>query len=244
MASAEAQTSQALHNRVTPSAEGLTPSSAGNGRAARLSGFLRPAKAAQIPSAQAQTTEVTGVTVGPAAERFGPSSASERRSSWRSRLVTGLMLAVGVTVLALGFTVRAASLHLNTVLSNSMQPSFSAGDLVVTRTVPTGSLQVGDVITFVQPGTARPLIHRISSLQDGVITTRGDANPVDDPWRLTLTGTTADRLVAVVPYLGWLTQLQRPALLLAGALIGLLIVLELGKEVGKRLGKKRTQRQS
>lgn len=143
---------------------------------------------------------------------------------------------LGLTVLAIGATIRLADLHFNTVLSNSMRPTFSAGDLVVTGPVLTSSLRVGDVITFIQPGSNRPLIHRITSLQDGVIATRGDANSVDDPWHLTLTGTTANRLVAVVPYLGWLTGLQRPALLLAGALVGLLILLELGKEVGARLG--------
>jgi signal peptidase len=168
---------------------------------------------------------------------------STTRSTWRSHLVTGLLLALGVSVLAIGVTIRVANLHLATVLSNSMQPTFSAGDLAVTQLVPTSSLEVGDVIVFVSPSDHRPLIHRISSLQDGVVTTRGDANSIDDQWHLTISGATTDRLVAVVPYVGWLTQLQRPVLLLAGVLVGLVILLELGKEVGKRLGKKRIQPQ-
>ena len=196
-----------------------------------------------MPSVEVQTSPVRPTSVGPAADELAPSNAIGKRATWGSRLLTGLLLAVGVTVLAGGIAIRVADLHLNTVLSNSMQPTFSAGDMVVTRTVPTSSLQVGDVITFIPPGSNQALIHRIASLQDGVITTRGDANSVADPWHLTLTSTTTNRLVAVVPFLGWLTELQRPALLLAGALVGLLILLELGKEVGKRLGKKRTQPQ-
>jgi signal peptidase len=161
---------------------------------------------------------------------------------WRSRLSTALLFALGVTVLLAGIAIRVSNLHLDTVLSNSMQPTFSAGDLVITQTIPVDTVRVGDVITFIQPGSSRPLIHRITSMENGVITTRGDTNPVDDPWRITLTSTTTDRLVAVVPYLGWLTQLQRPALLLAGVVLGLAIVLELGREVGKRLAKHRPYR--
>jgi signal peptidase I len=163
--------------------------------------------------------------------------------TWRSRLVTGLLLAAGVAVLAIGVTIRMADLHLDTVLSNSMQPTLSAGDVAVTQVVPTDSIRAGDVIAFVAPGSGRILLHRVASLEGGVITTRGDANSVDDPWRITFTDSTTHRLVAVVPYVGWLTELQRPALLLAGALLALAILLELRKEVGKRRAKTRTQHQ-
>lgn len=170
-------------------------------------------------------------------------SATKARSR-ASVLVTGLMLAAGVGVLALGILMRMGDVRLATVLSNSMQPTFSAGDLIVTAPVATSSLRVGDVITFVPPDESRTLIHRISSLTDGVITTKGDANSVDDPWHITLAGSTSYRLVAVVPLLGWLTELQRPALLLAGVLVALIVVLELRKEVGRRFAKSRTPSQA
>ena len=160
-----------------------------------------------------------------------------------SRLVTGLLLMAGVAVLAIGITIRVADLHIDTVLSNSMQPTLSAGDVAVTQVVPTDSIRAGDVIAFVAPGSDRILLHRVASLEDGVITTRGDANSVDDPWRITLTDPTAHRLVAVVPYVGWLTELQRPAFLLAGGLVALIILLELRKGVGKRRANTRTQHQ-
>jgi signal peptidase len=164
--------------------------------------------------------------------------------SLRSRVLTGLMLAAGLAVLAVGVTIRVNDLRVATVLSGSMRPTFSPGDLVLTQPVPTSSLRVGDVITFIPPTQPQPLIHRIASLKDGVITTKGDANSVEDPWHLTLAGSTQYRLVAVVPLLGWLTELQRPALLLAGLLVALVIVLELRKEVGKRFAKSRSQSQA
>ncbi len=148
--------------------------------------------------------------------------------------MTALLVTAGVVVLGAGIAVRVAGLNFQTVLSNSMRPTFSAGDVAITQAIPMDSVRVGDVITFYPPNSTRALIHRVTSLQDGVITTRGDGNAIDDPWHITLAGTTAYRMVAVVPSLGWLTELQRPALLLAGLLVGLAILLELRKEVRAR----------
>jgi signal peptidase I len=154
------------------------------------------------------------------------------------------VVAAGLMVLVAGIAVRMADLHFQTVLSNSMQPTASAGDVAITQDVSIESLRVGDVIAFIPPDQTRPVLHRITSLRDGVITTRGDANLVDDPWRASLAGSTAYRLVAVSPLLGWLTELQRPALLLAGLLVGLAIVLELRKEVRARASRSQPQPQS
>lgn len=165
-------------------------------------------------------------------------------SSRRSRLATGLLLATGLVALAAGITVRVTDLHFETVLSNSMRPTASAGDVAITQGVPIGSVHVGDVITFYPPASSQAVMHRITSLRDGAITTRGDANSVDDPWHVRLTGTTGYRLVAVVPYLGWLTELQRPALLIAGLLVGVAIVFELRKEARARRKRRRAETQS
>lgn len=162
-------------------------------------------------------------------------------SARRPSLLTALLVAAGVLAVSIGITVRLADLHLQTVLSNSMRPTVSAGDVAVTRAIPIESLRAGDVIAFVPPNSTQPVLHRITSLGGGVITTRGDANTVDDPWRLTLRGTTAYRLVAVVPSLGWLTGLRQPALLIAGLLVGLAIVIEVGKEVRTRATRSRPQ---
>jgi signal peptidase I len=157
-------------------------------------------------------------------------------------LVTALMLAAAVVVLGIGIAIHMGELHLQTVLSNSMRPTFSAGDVAVTQEVPISSLRVGDAISFYPPGQTTPVLHRITSLRTTpagvVITTRGDANPVDDEWQATLRGATAYRLIVVVPFVGWLTELQRPAFLLAGVLLLLAILLELRKEVQKARAQK------
>jgi signal peptidase I len=160
------------------------------------------------------------------------------------RLLTVLIVAVGVIGVAVGILVFVANLHFQTVTSGSMRPTISPGDVAVTQAVPVSSLRVGDVIVFYPPGvTSEPVMHRIVSLVNGEVTTRGDANNVDDSWQVTLSGTTAYRMVAVVPFLGWLTELQRPALIIAGLLVGLAILLELRKEVTGRNTKARSEPQ-
>jgi len=170
------------------------------------------------------------------------------RDSLLDRFVTALTVVAAVAIVALVVTVRMCDLHFQTVLSGSMRPTFSPGDVAVTQAVPVGTLRVGDAISFYPPGQTTPVLHRIASIEttrDGVvITTRGDANTVNDQWRVTLQGTTAYRLVAVVPLLGWLTELQRPAFLFAGLLLGLWVLLELRKEVRARAVKVRLGSQS
>jgi signal peptidase len=156
------------------------------------------------------------------------------RASRRSRLFNGLLVAAGVAVLAGGIAFRMSDLHVQTVLSGSMRPAAQPGDLAITEGVPTDSLRVGDVIVFTPPSEARPVLHRIASLEGHAITTKGDANSVVDPWHLTLQGATQYRLVLVVPLLGSLTELRGAALIAAGLIVALHILLEIRKGVGAR----------
>jgi signal peptidase len=143
-------------------------------------------------------------------------------------LLTALVAATCVAAVAVCFLMGAGHLHFQTVLSNSMRPTVSAGDVAVTQAVPIASLRVGDVIAFYPPNDPEPRLHRITSLttiaNSVVITTRGDANPADDPWLAKLQGKTAYRLIAVVPLIGWLTELRGLVLIVAGLLVGSVLV--------------------
>ena len=152
----------------------------------------------------------------------------------RRRIVDVVLVAAGVAVLAGGIAFRVADFHVQTVLSGSMRPTVSPGDLAITRGVPMSSLQVGDVIVFTPPTQTQQVIHRIASREGDVITTKGDANSVADPWHVTLQGATGYRLVLVVPYFGWLTELRSVGLVVAGLCVALLILLEIRKGVGAR----------
>ncbi len=78
------------------------------------------------------------------------------------------------------------------------------------------------------------MLHRIASLEAGVITTKGDANTTPDSWQLRLQGSTQYRLVFVVPFLGWLSEFRSAALVAAGLLVALSVLLEIRKGVGAR----------
>lgn len=70
------------------------------------------------------------------------------------------------------------------VTSGSMAPGIPLGSLVVAQAVRPESIQPGAVITYALPD--RVITHRVESIaeRDGrvVFVTRGDANPVADPW--------------------------------------------------------------
>jgi signal peptidase I len=85
-----------------------------------------------------------------------------------------------------------------TVLSGSMRPTFSPGDMIVVSPEPMSSLRVGDVITFMTPTAGHPVeTHRVVSiagpLDEPIVQTRGDANNTIDPWHAQLQGGTVWR---------------------------------------------------
>jgi signal peptidase I len=66
-----------------------------------------------------------------------------------------------------------------TVLSNSMQPSFSAGDMVFVKDKPASEIEVNDVITF-KEGERKLITHRIVEQTKQGFVTKGDNNNVID----------------------------------------------------------------
>ena len=90
-----------------------------------------------------------------------------------------------------------------TVQTASMQPVFKPGDAVLVREVSSGSLRVGDIISYTSPRDARLVItHRLLRIDSrtGWLTTGGDALHSTDPTfppRLLL-----GRVTAIAPGLG------------------------------------------
>ena len=94
-----------------------------------------------------------------------------------------LSLAVAVVLLAGLLALHAKSSDPYVIRSNSMQPTFSAGDLLVAKRTPADSIQVGDVITFYQPRLDAIVTHRVMQRSAGAEQswlTKGDANDAAD----------------------------------------------------------------
>ena len=99
--------------------------------------------------------------------------------------------------------------------------------------MPIGSLRVGDVIVFIRrarPGRCSTALLAGQRCHHH----EGRRQQFADPWRLTVQGESVYRLVFVVPFLGWSTELQGAFFAGAGLIVLLLVLLELRKGVSAR----------
>ena len=138
-------------------------------------------------------------------------------------MIVALMLAAAVPV---AFGGRSFS-----VMSGSMEPSISTGDLVVTTPIEPHEATSGDVVTFTDPEREGRLItHRVASSaprgESYAFVTKGDANQSVERWSVPADGRLG-RVSFRLPKLGYVLALGRtpaarialitvPALVLAG----------------------------
>ncbi len=124
-----------------------------------------------------------------------------------------------------------------TVYSGSMEPAIHTGSVAIDVPIAAQDVKVGDVITFVRPDNQNELVtHRVRAIETGPSgrqwITRGDANSVDDPWRVAAVGA-GYKYVFSIPYFGFvLVWLQSPIgrllfLVIPAAALGLLTLYEL-----------------
>src|SRR5437763_9634735 len=123
-------------------------------------------------------------------------------------LARGGLLVATVALVGLALLPRTGWYRPVTVLSGSMRPAFSPGDMVVLTPEPLADVRVGQVISYRIPvGDHHVQTHRVIKVVRGggnpLVRTKGDANNAADPWTAELHGTTAWRVRAVLPNLGW-----------------------------------------
>jgi signal peptidase len=171
--------------------------------------------------------------------------SSTRRSAVPAALLRSLdllartgLLAACVALVGLGLLPRTGWYRPVTVLSGSMRPTFSPGDMVVVTPEPVRDVRVGQVISYRIPvGDHHVQSHRVVKVVRGgahpVVRTKGDANNAVDPWTAKLDGTTAWRVRAVLPKVGYAVFWFRSPLvhsltvLLAPLLLALLVIVEI-----------------
>ncbi|WP_255150867.1 signal peptidase I [Halorarius halobius] len=156
--------------------------------------------------------------------------------------VGALLLVACVTpfvVTAVPQTVGAS--HSYTVMSGSMEPAISPGDVVLVREVPPRRIERGDVITYEFTdggGAVQRRTHRVVDVvarEDGrYFRTKGDANDAPDP-QLVPADAVVGRVVATLPVVGHVTLFASTrvgfvALVLVP--VGLLFLSELWSLVG------------
>ena len=135
------------------------------------------------------------------------------KAAGRASLLLSLLLFTGFALLPQLGIYRTV-----TVLSNSMEPSFRAGDVIVLTPKALRDVRHGDVIAYAVPvGDHHVVTHRVTRVVEPgerpVVVTKGDANAHADPWRARLAGDVAWAHRLTVPYAGHaLLFLRSPAL--------------------------------
>lgn len=148
------------------------------------------------------------------------------------------LVVAAVALLTFGLLPRTGWYRPVTVLSGSMRPAFSPGDIVFVTPEPLQSIRRGQVISYRIPiGDHHVESHRVMAVgrRGGLVTvrTKGDANATPDPWTATLHGRTAWRVRTVLPKVGWaIFWLRRPLIheltvFLAPLLLALLALLRI-----------------
>ena len=131
-----------------------------------------------------------------------------RLRSWAKTIVTLLGALVVVVLLVSTLGPRVLPYRTFTVLSGSMEPTIPVGSLIVDRPVDASELAAGDVVTFHPPGHGDKLVsHRVVRVEETdkgrFLVTRGDANGVNDDWRIPAEGPGL-KYAMHVPYLGYI----------------------------------------
>ena len=143
--------------------------------------------------------------------------AAKRRSIARAAVGIAMWVVVALAVAILATVTlgpRLGLFQVETVLSGSMEPLFQPGDVLVVVPEPLTDVRAGQILSFHAPTPDhRVETHRVVRVihhgPHPVIVTKGDANSAPDPWHARLHGTTAWRMVAVVPKAGSLIRTLR-----------------------------------
>ena len=116
--------------------------------------------------------------------------ATESRPRSRKRVgprVHAIGIAAMLTLVVALVMIPAELVGFTVVVGDSMEPTLSSGDLVVTR--PQSQYSLGDVVVFRVPqgeaGEGAQVIHRISSVSAAGYQTTGDNRAGSDLWTLT-----------------------------------------------------------
>jgi signal peptidase I len=126
-------------------------------------------------------------------------------------LFTLFLLSALVTA-ALMILPAALGMQRYIITTGSMTGTYDPGSVVFDKPVQQSDLRVGDVITYRPPldsGHKGLVTHRIVRMGRDArglleLRTKGDANNVADPWKFSMTGGRAQRVVASVPYVGYI----------------------------------------
>ncbi len=84
------------------------------------------------------------------------------------------------------------------IVTGSMEPAINRGDLIILKK--TNNIQIGDIISYKRRHTV--ITHRVYSINNGKIITKGDANSAPDPYTITHSNIIGKVWIRI-PHAGW-----------------------------------------
>lgn len=154
-------------------------------------------------------------------------------SSLTNRLSSVVLGMAVIALLVFGIGPHTGTYRTLTILSDSMKPAFSSGDVIIATPTKLQHVRAGHVISYRAPVDGKPLVtHRvtkvISSGRNPVVQTKGDSNSAVDPWTARLGGDgPVWRQRAVIPYVGNAIRILRQPAIRSTTIYALPIVLVL-----------------
>ena len=140
---------------------------------------------------------------------------------------TALLVLVGI----MGFFYLSEDYSAYIVLSDSMQPTFSNGDLVLVGSpghLFADKVEPGNIVTYRRNEAL--ITHRVVSVTGDTLVTKGDAMEDADPWSVSFSNDVEASYITHIPYIGhlnmfiktkkgWLISIFLPSAVLLGLLI-------------------------
>lgn len=127
-------------------------------------------------------------------------------------IVTTVLVVISVLVAVTLMGLRIAGFHAFTVISGSMEPKFSVGDLIYVKEVDPSEIKVGDSITFVLNEKLTVATHQVIRIdaENKHFYTQGLANDTPDAAPVHFNNLIG-RAVFAIPYLGYASDwIQHP----------------------------------
>ena len=152
-------------------------------------------------------------------------------------IITTAVVAVMVLCALFLMGSRLLGFRVFNIVSGSMEPVYSTGDLIYVKTADPQSIQVGDVITFVLNEDLVVATHRVVRI-DGEkqhFYTKGDANDAEDGSPVHFNNMIGVPVFSI-PGLGYVSNFIQnpPGMYLTIAAVAVLIILAFAPDIGKK----------